>query len=91
MDAAQDLAAVCESISKDFLALFFSLLRKFKGGRSPEINPLVTYVVSDGFMRFTIDAAVRFRIPILLFSIIPVCAFIGIYQCLILIENSIIY
>ncbi|KAM7500070.1 hypothetical protein LguiA_024484 [Lonicera macranthoides] len=56
-DAAQDLAVVCESIPKDFLAPCFSLLKKLLGDRSPGINPLVTYVISDWFMTFIFNAA----------------------------------
>ena len=80
VDATLDIAAVCESIPKNFLAPFVSLLEKLNSrGGSLEMNPPVTYVVSDGFMTFTIDAAQRLGIPILLFWTIPACAFMGIY------------
>ncbi|KAM7500072.1 hypothetical protein LguiA_024486 [Lonicera macranthoides] len=91
VDAAQDVAAVCESIPKNFLAPFVSLIEKLNSNRgSLEMNPLVTYVVSDGFMTFTIDAAERLGIPILLFWTIPACAFLGIYQVPALIKKGLI-
>ncbi|KAM7505346.1 hypothetical protein LguiB_004250 [Lonicera macranthoides] len=90
VDAAQDVIAVCESIPKNFLAPFVSLLENLHASGSPEINPPVTCVVSDGFITFTIDAAERLGIPIMLFWTIPACAFMGIYQALFLIKEGLI-
>ncbi|KAM7500067.1 hypothetical protein LguiA_024481 [Lonicera macranthoides] len=91
VDVAQDVAAVCKSIPKNFLAPFVSLIEKLNSNMgSLEMNPPVTYMVSDGFMTFTIDAAERLGIPILLFWTIPACAFMGIYQVPALIEKGLI-
>ncbi|KAM7502344.1 hypothetical protein LguiB_001248 [Lonicera macranthoides] len=90
VDAAQDVTAVFESIPKNFLAPFVSLLENLHASGSPEINPPVTCVVSDRFITFTIDAAERLGIPIMLFWTIPACVFMGIYRAPFLIKKGLI-
>ena len=70
-NASQDVTSLCDSIMKNFLDPFSDLLRKLHNN---ENNPLVTCIVSDGFMPFTITAAHELGIPIVMLFTISACS-----------------
>jgi hypothetical protein len=85
-ESTQDLGALCESVTVNFLGPFVNLVRKLE---SPEIPP-VSCIVSDGFMGFTLDAGERLGIPVVFLWTLSACAFLGFYQCQKLMDNGII-
>ncbi|KAL0015324.1 hypothetical protein SO802_002393 [Lithocarpus litseifolius] len=78
LNATQDIAFLCDSIMKNFLAPFSDLLVKLNGATSK--NPPVTCIISDGFMPFTITAAQELGIPIVMFFTISACSLMGFMQ-----------
>jgi hypothetical protein len=73
-NATQDIVSLTDSIMKNFLDPFSDLLRKL---HNTENNPLVTCIVSDGFMPFTITAADELGIPIVMLFTISACSLMG--------------
>jgi hypothetical protein len=71
LNATQDVASLCDSIMKNFLAPFSDLLRKLHNAAN---NPPVTCIVSDGFMSFTVTAAHELGIPIAMLFTISACS-----------------
>ncbi|KAK4595127.1 hypothetical protein RGQ29_018762 [Quercus rubra] len=78
INATQDLLSLSESIMNNFLAPFSDLLVKLNSATSD--NPLVTCIVSDFSMAFTITAAQEFKIPIVMFFPISACSVMGVLQ-----------
>ena len=78
INATQDLLSLSESIMNNFLAPFSDLLVKLNNATSD--NPLVTCIVSDFSMVFTITAAQEFKIPIVMFFPISACSVMGVLQ-----------
>ncbi|KAM3693581.1 hypothetical protein ACJW31_08G178500 [Castanea mollissima] len=77
-NASQDLSSLGNSIMKNFLAPFSNLLVKLNSATSNV--PPVTCIISDGFMQFTINAAQKLGIPILMFFTISACSLMGYMQ-----------
>lgn len=65
-NATQDVASLCASIMKNFLAPFFELLLKLNSATSNA--PLVTCIILDILMQFTIIAAQELGTVIIMFS-----------------------
>ncbi|KAH7683484.1 7-deoxyloganetin glucosyltransferase protein [Dioscorea alata] len=70
-DATQDVPALCESATNNFLAPFLDLLRNLNH------DPPVSCIVSDGVMSFTLDAAKQLGVPEVLFWTTSACGFMG--------------
>ncbi|CAL8138668.1 unnamed protein product [Prunus armeniaca] len=81
-DTTQDVTLLCESIRKNFLAPFHTLLAKLNNDAiETSSNPPVTCIVSDGFLStFTITAAEEIGAPIVPFYTIAACSFMGCKQ-----------
>ncbi|KAF5186283.1 Glycosyltransferase [Thalictrum thalictroides] len=73
-DATQDVPALCDSISKNFLNPFINLIVKLNS--IPEI-PRVSLIVSDGIMTFAIQAGEILAIPEVQFWTASACGFMG--------------
>ncbi|KAI3785376.1 hypothetical protein L1987_44494 [Smallanthus sonchifolius] len=74
---------VLRSIETNFLALFIDLVTKLP-------NP-PTCIISDGFMSvFTIDAAQKLGIPVMMYWTLAACGFMGFYQIQSLIEKGLV-
>ncbi|KAI3785377.1 hypothetical protein L1987_44495 [Smallanthus sonchifolius] len=72
-----------QSIETNFLALFIDLLTNLQ-------NP-PTCIISDGFMSvFTIDAAQKLGIPVMMYWTLAACGFMGFYQIQSLIEKGLV-
>jgi hypothetical protein len=77
-NVTQDLPSLADSVMKYFLAPFSDFLLKLNAATSN--NPPVTCIISDGFMQFTIPAAQKLKIPIVMFFTIPACSLMGFMQ-----------
>ncbi|KAB1208758.1 UDP-glycosyltransferase 85A2 [Morella rubra] len=88
INASQDLASVCESIMKNFLAPFSNLLVKLNTATSDNSSPPVTSIISDGFMAFTITAARELGIPIVMLFTIAACSLMAFKQFPSLMDNG---
>ncbi|XP_020257455.1 7-deoxyloganetin glucosyltransferase-like [Asparagus officinalis] len=73
-DATQDIPALCESITKNCLDPFRELLKRLN---SSEGWPLVSCIVSDAVMSFTLDAAEEFGILEVMFWSPSACGIMG--------------
>ncbi|KAJ0548014.1 putative UDP-glucuronosyl/UDP-glucosyltransferase, UDP-glycosyltransferase family [Helianthus annuus] len=70
-----------QSVETDFLAPFVDLLTKL-------LHP-PTCIISDGLMSvFTIDAAQKVGVPVMLYWTVAACSFMGFYQTQYLIEKG---
>ncbi|XP_008245954.1 PREDICTED: 7-deoxyloganetin glucosyltransferase-like [Prunus mume] len=89
-DTTQDVTLLCESVRKNFLAPFHTLLAKLNNDAiETSSNPPVTGIVSDGFMStFTIIAAEEIGAPIVLFYTIAACSFMGCKQLRAVVEKG---
>ncbi|KAI5339966.1 hypothetical protein L3X38_019240 [Prunus dulcis] len=89
-DAGQNAYLLCDSIRKNFLAVFRNLLLKLNDmATSKNIsNPPVTCIVSDGFMTFSITAAEELGIPVALFFTIAAIGFMACKQYPTLVEKG---
>ena len=89
-DTTQDITLLCESVRKNFLAPFHTLLAKLNNDAiETSSNPPVTCIVSDGFMStFTITAAEAIGVPIVLFYTIAACSFMGFKQLRAVVEKG---
>lgn len=85
-DATQDIPSLCYSTSRNCLAPFKDLLSRLNS--SPDNNPPVTCIVSDGCMSFTLDAAEEFGIPEVLFWTPSACGFLAYAHYARLIEKA---
>ena len=65
-NATQDIASLCASIMKSFLAPFYELFLKLNSATSNV--PLVTCIISDILIQFTIIAAQELGTLIIMFS-----------------------
>lgn len=74
VDAPQDLPSLCIAISTNFLAPFCCLLSQLNHGTGT--HP-VTCIVADGCMSFSIEAAIKFDIPIAQFWPVSPCSLLG--------------
>ncbi|KAE8659278.1 7-deoxyloganetin glucosyltransferase [Hibiscus syriacus] len=77
VDATQDIPSLCDSTSKTCLPYFKQLLHKLNDSSSTSDFPLVSCIVSDGCMSFTLDAAEEFGVPEVLFWTPSACGFLG--------------
>ncbi|KAM5580258.1 7-deoxyloganetin glucosyltransferase-like [Rosa sericea] len=73
-DDTQDLTLLCEAIRTHCLAPFRNLLIKLNGDKS---LPVVTCIVSDGFLPFTITVAEELGIPIAQFFTLAAVGFMN--------------
>ncbi|KAK7860158.1 linamarin synthase 2 [Quercus suber] len=87
-DATQDLPALCDSARKNCLAPFKELVLKLNSSES-EV-PLVTCMISDGFMSFAIKAGEELGIPEVQFWTASACGFLGYLYFTELIKRGII-
>ncbi|KAH7833114.1 hypothetical protein Vadar_003238 [Vaccinium darrowii] len=89
-NATQHIPSLCQSIGKNALAPFLSLVSKINDISASGISdvPPVTCIVSDGFMSFTITAGEELGIPVVLFFTLSACGFMGFYQCHVLREKG---
>ncbi|KAG5520356.1 hypothetical protein RHGRI_033059 [Rhododendron griersonianum] len=88
-NATQHIPSLCESIRKNALAPFLSLVSKINDGcASPPDVPPVTCIVSDGFMSFTITAGEQLGVPVILFFTMSACGVMGFYQLHVLLEKG---
>ncbi|KAL0909651.1 hypothetical protein M5K25_020538 [Dendrobium thyrsiflorum] len=71
-DATQDIPALTDSTTKNFLAPFRCLIAKLN-----DYSPPVSCIVSDGNMTFTLDAAREFGIPEILLWTASACGFLA--------------
>ncbi|KAI0495907.1 hypothetical protein KFK09_022214 [Dendrobium nobile] len=71
-DATQDIPALTDSTTKNFLAPFRRLIAKLN-----DYSPPVSCIVSDGIMTFTLDAAREFGIPEILLWTASACGFLA--------------
>ena len=82
-DVAHTVHQLCYSAETSFLVPFLDLVTKLP---TPP-----TCVISDGFMSaFTIDAAQKLGIPIMLYWTLAACGFMGFYQLQFLVEKGLI-
>ncbi|KAI8526559.1 hypothetical protein RHMOL_Rhmol12G0005900 [Rhododendron molle] len=86
-NATQDIPSLCESIRKNALGLFLSLVSDLNDTSALDVPP-VTCIVSDGFMSFTITAGEELGIPVLVFFPLSACGFMGFYQFRNLLERG---
>ncbi|KAI5334119.1 hypothetical protein L3X38_024252 [Prunus dulcis] len=89
-DTTQDVTLLCESVRKNFLAPFLTLLAKLNNDAiETSSNPPVTCIVSDGFLTtFTITAAEEIGAPIVLFYTVAACSFMGCKQFCAVVEKG---
>ncbi|KAK1440283.1 hypothetical protein QVD17_06108 [Tagetes erecta] len=73
-DATQSIPALCESIPKHCLEPFCDLITKLN---ESDNVPLVSCIVSDGVMSFTLEAADRFGLPEVLFWTPSACGMLA--------------
>ncbi|XP_059437895.1 7-deoxyloganetin glucosyltransferase-like isoform X1 [Corylus avellana] len=64
-NATQDVISLFDSVSKNMLPPFSDLLNNLNTA-TPNVNPPVTCIVSDAFMSFTITAAEKLGIPVVM-------------------------
>ncbi|KAB2610774.1 7-deoxyloganetin glucosyltransferase-like [Pyrus ussuriensis x Pyrus communis] len=77
----EDIILLFHFISQSILPPFLSLIEKLNTAlTSNDVNPPVTYLVSDGFMSFTTLAAEKLGIPIALFFTFAASSFMGFMQ-----------
>ncbi|XP_028778790.1 7-deoxyloganetin glucosyltransferase [Neltuma alba] len=74
-NVTQHLPSLCESIKKNCLLHFTKLLVKLH-----DLGPLVTCLISDIGMTFTVRAAQEFGIPIAIYSPISAASFLGLWH-----------
>ncbi|KAL9307008.1 putative trans-zeatin O-beta-D-glucosyltransferase [Arabidopsis thaliana] len=74
VDVTQDIPTLCESTMKHCLAPFKELLRQIN---ARDDVPPVSYIVSDGCMSFTLDAAEELGVPEVLFWTTSACGFLA--------------
>nr|POE69187.1 7-deoxyloganetin glucosyltransferase [Quercus suber] len=87
-DATQDIPALCDSTRKNCLAPFKELVLKLNSSES-EV-PLVTCIISDGFMSFAIKAGEELGISEVQFWTASACGFMGYLYFTELIKRGII-
>ncbi|KAI8526552.1 hypothetical protein RHMOL_Rhmol12G0005500 [Rhododendron molle] len=88
-NATQEMPSLCESIGKNALAPFLSLVSKINSSSASASDvPPVTCIVSDGFMSFTITAGEELGIPVILFFTLSACGFMSFYQWPVLVEKG---
>ncbi|KAI5339929.1 hypothetical protein L3X38_019203 [Prunus dulcis] len=89
-DTTQDVTLLCESVRKNFLAPFHTLLAKLNNDAiETSSNPPVTCIASDGFLStFTITAAEEIGAPIVLFYTVAACSFMGCKQFRAVVEKG---
>ncbi|KAK7328134.1 hypothetical protein VNO77_22230 [Canavalia gladiata] len=63
----QNLLSLCDSVKKNFLPPFRDLLARLNHSATAALIPPVTFLVSDCFMSFSIQAAEELAVPILFF------------------------
>ncbi|XP_058193047.1 7-deoxyloganetin glucosyltransferase-like [Rhododendron vialii] len=88
-DAPQHIPSLAESLPRNALAPFLSLLSKLNddSASTPGVPP-VTCIVSDGFMSFSVTAGAELGIPVVVFFTMSACGFMGFYQFRNLLEKG---
>ncbi|XP_021743563.1 7-deoxyloganetin glucosyltransferase-like [Chenopodium quinoa] len=76
-DSSQDVPSLCASTETNCLEPFKDLIARLN--EAGDVPP-VSCIVSDGAMSFTVDAAVEFGIPDVLFWTTSACGFLGYVQ-----------
>ncbi|XVE49532.1 hypothetical protein DITRI_Ditri01bG0090200 [Diplodiscus trichospermus] len=84
IDATQDIPALCDSTSKNWLAPLRQLLAKLNSSSGV---PPVTCIISDGVMSFTLKAAEELGIPDVLFWTPSACGLLSYIHYRSLIER----
>lgn len=80
-DASQDIGLLFHAIGNYFLGPFKDLVARINKESSGGGGVLpVSYIISDGFMKFSLDAGEELQIPVVLSWTISACAFMGFYQ-----------
>ncbi|XP_076897905.1 7-deoxyloganetin glucosyltransferase-like [Bidens hawaiensis] len=74
LDATQDIPSLCKSTSETCLEPFKKLLSKLNDSTTA---PPVSWIVGDGVMSFTLDAADELGIPGVLFWTTSACGFLA--------------
>ncbi|KAI3468575.1 hypothetical protein Pfo_025238 [Paulownia fortunei] len=88
-DAAQDIAALCDSTRRNSSVPFRQLLAKLNGSPGSVVPP-ATCVIADRVMTFTLQASQELNIPNLLFWAFGACGFMSLKLCADLTERGII-
>ncbi|KAL3514171.1 hypothetical protein ACH5RR_026888 [Cinchona calisaya] len=89
VDATQDIPSLCESTTTYCLAPFKDLLANLNDTNSSQV-PLVSCIVSDGVMSFTLAAAEELGIPEVFLWTASACSYLGYFQFTKLLEKGII-
>ncbi|KAL3538668.1 hypothetical protein ACH5RR_002034 [Cinchona calisaya] len=90
-DATQDIPSLFDSIRKNFLAPFQTLLLKLNGYvNSTEFPPPVSCIIPDAFMSFAIAAAKEIGVPCVSFRTSSAVSFLGNKYLPALIQKGII-
>lgn len=87
-DATQDVAALCGAIRRNFFSAFRKVVLELNDKSLCPKNPLVTCIVSDGTMPFTIDVGKELGIPVVVFWTFSACGFMGFFQYRALVEKG---
>jgi hypothetical protein len=88
-NVSQDVPSLCDSTSKHSLVPLCNLISKLNDTSSSNV-PLVTCIVSDGCMSFTLDAADKFGIPNVLFWTPSSCGFLSYMHYRHLVERGLV-
>nr|DAD21843.1 TPA_asm: hypothetical protein HUJ06_023306 [Nelumbo nucifera] len=88
VDATQDIPSLCDSTRNTCLVPFLSLLSRLNDSSNSDNIPLVTCIVSDGVMSFTLDAAQELGIPEVLLWPTSACSFMSFLHYSHLIERG---
>ncbi|KAH7835725.1 hypothetical protein Vadar_029219 [Vaccinium darrowii] len=81
-DATQDIPSLCQSMRRNVLAPFLSLVSKLNDSATAFASdvPPVSCIIPDGFLCFTIAAGEELGIPVVVFFTLSACGFMGFYQ-----------
>ncbi|KAK7824703.1 7-deoxyloganetin glucosyltransferase [Quercus suber] len=88
-DVSQDIPSLVKSTIKTCLLPLCNLISKLNDTSSSNV-PLVTSIVSDGCMSFTLDAADKFGIPCVLFWTPSACGFLSYMHYRHLVERGLV-
>ncbi|KAK9287185.1 hypothetical protein L1049_015596 [Liquidambar formosana] len=78
-DVTQDIPSLCESTSKNCSLPFCNLIHKLNDTSTSNV-PLVSCIISDGVMTFTLNAAEEFGIPLVFFWTPSACGSLAYMQ-----------
>lgn len=86
--STQDLSALCGSIRRNFQSAFQKIISNLNDKSVSPNSPLVTCIVSDGVMPFTITVGKELGIPVAVFWTFAACGFLGFCQYRMLMEKG---